>query len=164
MQSRWVTAPGCSSLPSWSKMRATRHHRDAGMGDPREIQELFDLNLLHSFTSVNTPWQDYTSWVSHLASCSHHLLKLLPRYWTKINLCDLITQCQTWDRQNRWRRLVLFLWQTSYQRLTTLKRLITWWFLPPLIFSVTQGHATGVSGCTVSACNNLSLHKGLWCH
>lgn len=48
------------------------------------------------------------------ASHSQFLLKLLPRYWTKIILCDLITQRQAWDRQNRLRRLVLVLWQTSY--------------------------------------------------
>lgn len=48
------------------------------------------------------------------ASCFQLLLKLLPRYWTKIILRDLITQHQAWDRQNRLRRLVLVLWQTSY--------------------------------------------------
>jgi len=74
VQPRWVTGPGCSILPSWPKMRATHSRRDAATGDHSETQLLFDLNSLHSFTSVNSPWQDYISCSSHLASCSHLLL------------------------------------------------------------------------------------------
>lgn len=113
-----VTAPGCSSLLSWPKARATPCHRDAGTGEPSAIQDVWSefAPLIHFsarptaglYLLNHSPCFTFT-FLLHV----YLLLKLLPGYWAKIISCDLIAQHQTCDRQNRWRRADLFLWQTS---------------------------------------------------
>lgn len=126
-QSSQVTAPGCSSLLSWPLQLAVlakdeSYSLSQGCRNgwaQRNSGCLIWICPTHSLQCRILPTAGF-----HLLNHSpcfmfmfllhvHVLLKLVPGYWTKIILCDLIAQRQTCDRQNRWRRIDLFLWQTS---------------------------------------------------